>query len=101
MQILEPIYSTEKEAFIAQKCTEMEALAYKTTSRNLKFQGETDQGLLQAQITKLEQDLMRARENGVAQGEQERQEWIDKALDQKKKAETTENMEISLSSIRT
>ena len=66
MQILEPIYSTEKDAFVTQKCTEMEALAYKTTSRKLKLKGETDHGILQNHIAGLEEDLKVARENGAA-----------------------------------
>ena len=41
-QILDPITSSDKEAFVALKCTEMEALAYRTTSRSLKFKGESD-----------------------------------------------------------
>ena len=79
----------------------MEALAYKTTSRNLKFKGETDQDLLQAQIAGLEEDLRMARENGVAQSEQERQEWSDKVQAGKNKAESKDNTEIDLNAIRT
>ena len=85
MQILEPIYSTEKDAFVTQKCTEMEALAYKTTSRKLRLQGETNQGLLQNHITGIEEDLKVARENGAAQKKQERQEWSDKVQAEKNK----------------
>ena len=101
MQILEPIYFAEKDAFVTQKCTEMEALAYKTTSRNLQNKGELDQGLLQNHIVRLEEDLQIARRNGAAQSEQERQEWSDKVQAEKNKAESNENDEIVLNAIRT
>ena len=42
-----------------------------------------------------------ARENGVAQSEQERQEWSDKVQAGKNKAESKDNTEIDLNAIRT